>query len=264
MASLAGKTAIVTGAARGLGESAARAVAKAGGKVMVTDVSEERGRAVAEEIGALARFRRLDVSRRADWEAAVAAAETELGPVTVLVNNAVRMQYSSFDDLTEEEFRGVFEVNELGCFLGMKAVRDGMRRAGGGSIVNVSSIAGMHPASGIAYCSTKWAIRGMTKSVAHDLAPENIRVNSVHPGWMRVPSAQGAPLEEVAKLLPLRKVGDPDEIAKLIVFLASDDASLITGGEYLIDSGALLMGTLEFAEIAEANRRRDADVADAS
>jgi 3alpha(or 20beta)-hydroxysteroid dehydrogenase len=258
MNDLTGKTALVSGAARGLGESVARAIVRAGGQVLLTDILEDQGRAVAQKLGERARFRRLDVTQAADWERAVQTAEAELGPVSVLVNNAVRMQYSSFDALTEAEFRGVFEVNELGCFLGMKAVLGAMRRAGGGSIVNVSSIAGMHPASGVAYCSSKWAIRGMTKSVANELAPENIRVNSVHPGWMRVPSAAGAPLDEVAKLLPLRKVGDPDEIAKLIVFLASDDASLITGGEYLIDSGALLMGTLEFGEIAEANRRKAA------
>jgi 3alpha(or 20beta)-hydroxysteroid dehydrogenase len=259
MNSLAGRTALVTGAARGLGESVARAIAAAGANVLVTDVNEDQGRAVAADIGPRTRFQRLDVSRRADWEAAVLAAEAAFGPVTVLVNNAVRMDFAAFDALTEEDFRGVFEVNELGCFLGMKAVVGGMRAAGGGSIVNVSSIAGMHPASGIAYCSTKWAIRGMSKSVARELAPEQIRVNSVHPAWMRVPSAAMAPLDDVARILPLRQVGDPDQVAKLIVFLASDDAAQITGGEYLIDCGALLMGTIEFSEIIEAERRRRSD-----
>ncbi|MFC3174089.1 SDR family NAD(P)-dependent oxidoreductase [Novosphingobium bradum] len=252
MNSLEGKVALVTGAARGLGEHVARAIARAGGKVLVTDIAPE-AEAVARDIGEAALFHRLDVTSAPAWGEAVAAAEAAFGPVTVLVNNAVRMQWSSFDELDEAEFRGVFEVNELGCFLGMKAVAGPMRRAGVGSIVNVSSIAGMHPASGIAYCASKWAIRGMTKSVARELAPENIRVNSVHPGWMDVPSGAGANLDEVARLLPLRRVGDPAEIAKLVVFLASDDASMITGGEYLCDSGAMLLGTLEFQQIARAN-----------
>lgn len=248
MARLDGKVVLVTGAARGLGESIARAAAMQGAQVLLTDILEEQGERVAVEIGASARFFRQDVRKQADWDDAIAAAEQAFGPISVLVNNAVLMQGDGLNDTTEETFRDVFEVNELGCFLGMRSVVPSMRRAGTGSIVNISSIAGMHPASGIAYCSSKWAIRGMTKSAARDLAPEGIRVNSIHPGWMRTPSTEAAPLDHVATLLPMRRIGETPNVAKLVTFLASDEADYITGGEYLIDGGVLLMGTLEIIE----------------
>jgi len=242
MSRLHGKVAIVTGAAQGLGASIARDMIAEGAQVILADVQDEAGEALARELGGSARFVHLDVRDRAGWQAAVSHAEAAFGALSILVNNAVKMEGQSFDDLTEQEFRDVFEVNELGCFLGMKAVIASMTGCGGGSIVNISSIAGMQPASGIAYASSKWAIRGMSKSVAHAVAARNIRVNSVHPGWMRTPSSEVAPLDQVAPLLPLKKIGDTAEVAKLITFLASDDASLITGSEYLIDGGALLMG----------------------
>jgi 3alpha(or 20beta)-hydroxysteroid dehydrogenase len=248
MARLDGKVVLITGAARGLGESVARAAAGEGARVVLTDILEEEGEAVAAEIGASARFIRHDVRRQADWEQTIAAVEAEFGPVSVLVNNAVLMQGDGLLETREDVFRNVFEVNELGCFLGMQTVVPSMRRAGAGSIVNISSIAGMHPASGIAYCSSKWAIRGITKSAARDLAPEGIRVNSVHPGWMRTPSTQAAPLDHVATRLPMRRIGETPNVAKLVTFLASDEADYITGGEYLIDGGVLLMGTLEIIE----------------
>jgi 3alpha(or 20beta)-hydroxysteroid dehydrogenase len=230
---LHGKVAIVTGAAQGLGASIARDMVAEGAQVILADVQDQAGEALARELGRSARFVHLDVRDRAGWQAAVSQAEAAFGAVSILVNNAVKMEGQSFDDLTEQEFREVFEVNELGCFLGMKAVIASMESRGGGSIVNISSIAGMQPASGI---------RGMSKSVAHAVASRNIRVNSVHPGWMRTPSSEVAPLDRVAPLLPLKKIGETAEVAKLITFLASDDASLITGSEYLIDGGALLMG----------------------
>ena len=248
MSRLKGKVAIVTGAAQGLGTSIARDMVAEGGQVMIADVQDQRGEALARELGQNAEFVHLDVRNADSWQAAIVRAEAIFGAVSVLVNNAVKMEGQPFDDLTEQEFRDVFEVNELGCFLGMKAVLPSMERCGGGSIVNISSIAGMQPASGVAYSASKWAIRGMSKSVAHAVAARNIRVNSVHPGWMRTPSSEVAPLDEVAPLLPLKKIGDTAEVAKLITFLASDDASFITGSEYLIDGGAMLMGTQELIQ----------------
>ena len=242
---LNGKTAIVTGASQGLGASIAADIVTEGGTVVICDIQVEQGRAVAKMLGAAASFRHLDVSKSADWAAVVAETETRFGPIDVLVNNAAMIELMSFDDITEAQFRAVFEVNELGCFLGMKAVAPSMRRAGGGSIINISSIAGLHSAGGLAYTASKFAIRGMTKTAAYFLGPDRIRVNSVHPGWMRTPQTEIAPLDWVSTLLPLRRIAEPGEVAKLVSFLASDDAAIITGSEYLVDGGAMLMGTLD-------------------
>jgi 3alpha(or 20beta)-hydroxysteroid dehydrogenase len=129
----------------------------------------------------------------------------------------------------------------------MKAVLPAVRRSGAGSIVNISSTAGMHPSSGAAYGASKWAIRGLTKVVAAELGPEGIRVNSLHPGWMRTPATANEPLEKVAEFLPLRQIADTRDIAKSVIFLLSDDANLITGSEFLIDGGALLLGSVDMA-----------------
>ena len=241
------KVAIVTGAARGLGADVARAIVAAGGKVTITDLREELGRGVADELGDAAIFVRHDVTKAAGWETVIATTESHFGSITSLVNNAVLNDMSRFEDLTEDVFRAIFEVNELGCFLGMKAVIPAMRRARSGSIVNVSSTAGMHPSSGAAYGASKWAIRGMTKVVANELGPEGIRANSLHPGWMRTPATEFEPLDKIAEFLPLRKVGATPDVAKSVVFLLSDDANLITGAEFLVDGGALLLGSVDMA-----------------
>lgn len=249
MSRLEGKVAIVTGAARGLGESIAREIVAEGGKVLVTDVLEEQGQAVAHSLGESAHYRRLDVAKSDQWAAAVAEAEAMFGPVTILISNAVRMDMGRFDDMTEEEFTRVWQVNELGCFLGMKAAVSSMRKAGGGSIVNIGSIASVHASGGVAYAATKFAMRGMSKSVARELAPENIRVNTVLPSWMVGPSTELIDQARVASALPLRRMGDTSKIAKLIAFLASDDAEFITGSDYLVDGGATLMGTFELMDL---------------
>ncbi len=250
MSRLDGKIVIVTGAARGLGADIARAVAGAGGKVTITDLREDMGQSVAQEIGESALFLHHDVTKSADWSAVVEATEQRFGRVTGLVNNAVRNDMSRFEDISEEVFRAVFEVNELGCFLGMKAVLPALRRSGAGSIVNISSTAGMHPSSGAAYGASKWAIRGMSKVVANELGPEGIRVNSLHPGWMRTPATENEPLDKVAAFLPLRQIADTRDIAKSVLFLLSDDSNLMTGTELLIDGGALLLGSVDMARAA--------------
>lgn len=245
---LNGKNAIVTGAARGLGASIAADLAREGARVMLCDVLEEQGQAVARSIGDAAVFRRMDVTKASEWAEAVAAAEAAFGSVDVLVNNAALIEQVPFDDVTEELFRSIFEVNALGTFLGMKAVVPAMRRAGKGSIVNISSTAGIHSSGGLAYTGSKFAITGLTKTAAHMLGPEKIRLNSVHPGWMKTPQTEPVPQEWVASLLPLRTIMDTDEVAKLISFLASDDSSMVTGSEYLIDAGALLMGARDIVD----------------
>jgi 3alpha(or 20beta)-hydroxysteroid dehydrogenase len=239
------KVAIVTGAARGLGASIAEDIVAEGGQVLLCDLLEEQGREVAQRLGPSARFLKMDVTKAAQWATAVQEAETAFGPIEVLVNNAALIELKSFDEITEADFRAVSEVNELGCFLGMKAVVPSMRKVGRGSIVNISSTAGLHSSGGLAYTASKFAIRGITKSAAYHLAPEKIRVNSVHPGWMRTPQTVIAPLDWVSTLLPLRRIAETSEVAKLVSFLASEDAEMITGSEYLIDGGSMLMGTLD-------------------
>lgn len=245
---LKGKNAIVTGAARGLGASIAADLAREGARVMVCDVLEDLGRGVAASIGEAAIFRRTDVTSADEWSAAVAEAEKTFGSVDVLVNNAAMIEQVPFDEVTEELFRSIFEVNALGTFLGIKAVVPAMRRAGSGSIVNISSTAGVHSSGGLAYTGSKFAITGLTKTAAHMLGPEKIRINSVHPGWMRTPQTEVVPLDWVASLLPLRTIMDTREVAKLVSFLASDDSSMITGSEHLIDAGALLMGARDIVD----------------
>jgi len=245
---LDGKSAIVTGSARGLGASIARDLAGEGARVMLCDILEDQGQDVARSIGDAAIFRRLDVTKSGEWADAVAEAESALGSVDVLVNNAALIEQVPFDEVTEELFKAIFEVNALGTFLGMKAVVPAMRRAGGGSIVNISSTAGIHSSGGLAYGGSKFAITGLTKTGAHMLGPEKIRINSVHPGWMRTPQTEVVPLDWVASLLPLRTIMDTAEVAKLVSFLASDDSSMITGSEHLIDAGALLMGARDIVD----------------
>ncbi|OAN65880.1 SDR family NAD(P)-dependent oxidoreductase [Sphingomonas sp. TDK1] len=245
---LEGKAAIVTGAARGLGASIAADLVREGARVMLCDILVEQGQAVAREIGEGAVFRALDVTKADQWAEAVAAAEARFGTVDILVNNAAMIEQVPYDDVTEELFRAIFEVNALGTFLGMKAVVPAMRRAGAGSIVNISSTAGIHSSGGLAYTGSKFAITGLTKTGAHMLGPERIRINSVHPGWMRTPQTEAAPLDWVASLQPLRAVMETREVAKLVSFLASDDASMITGSAYVIDAGALLMGARDIVD----------------
>ena len=239
------KTAIVTGASRGLGTSIAEDIVAEGGRVVICDILKDQGEAIARALGSSAVFKLTDVTQAKDWEAAISLAETVFGPVDILVNNAALIELKTFDEISESDFRAVFEVNELGCFLGMKAVVPSMKRVGAGSIINISSTAGLHSSGGLAYTASKFAIRGMSKAAAWHLGPSKIRVNSVHPGWMRTPQTEAAPLEWVSGLLPLRRITEPGEVAKLVTFLASDDAAMITGSEYLHDGGSLLMGTLD-------------------
>ena len=244
---LAGKRAIVTGAAQGQGAAIARAFVEEGAQVVIADIAEEAGQALAEELCAerpdAAYFRRHDVSDEASWTALVEEANDRFGPVNVLVNNAGILRFGEVEKMEADEFELLFRVNQLGCFLGMKSVVRTMRKNGGGSIVNASSIEGL---AGMAFCTayaaTKFAIRGMTKSAAMELGPKGIRVNSVHPGMIDTPMTRvhggDAAMEFGASKVALKRVGVPADIAPAYVYLASDESSFVTGAELAVDGGA--------------------------
>lgn len=245
MGKLDGKVAIITGAAQGMGESHARRFVAEGAKVVLTDVNTERGQLIAKELGDNALFLRHDVTSLADWQDVLRQAESTYGTVTVLVNNAgILGPIGETSELDEAEYLKVCAVNQHSQFYGMKTVIPSMKQAGGGSIVNISSIAGIVSIVGspnLAYVGSKFASRGMTKHVAVEHGPDNIRVNSVHPGYIKTPMMVAATDEDgggIGEQVPLRRMADPDEVSSLVLFLASDDSSYISGMEHVID-GAL-------------------------
>jgi 3alpha(or 20beta)-hydroxysteroid dehydrogenase len=250
MGRLDGKVALISGAARGMGEAEARLFAAEGAKVAVCDVLDAEGKAVAGEIGPGALYQHLDVTREDDWAAAVAATTHAFGKLDVLVNNAGIAESAPLAEMTLESYRRVTEVNQTGVFLGMKAVIEPMTAAGGGSILNVSSIDGLIGMNNLmGYVASKWAVRGMTKAAAMELAPRRIRVNSIHPGFiltgMGVPD--GADPSQVhalldaytARMAPLGRSGTPEDIARLALFLASDESAYSTGSEFVADGGLI-------------------------
>ena len=243
MARVDGKVALISGAARGQGEADARLLAAEGAKVVIGDVLDEQGAAVATGIGDAARYHHLDVRRADDWQRVVAFAVNTFGRLDVLVNNAGIIKVGSIVELTVEDYLEVFEVNQLGCFLGMKAAIPAMRVAGGGSIINISSVGGLRgrPMTA-AYAATKFAIRGMTKCAALEVGHDGIRVNSVHPGSIDTDMTRGAEFADIDKqayhaALPIPRVGTPDDVAQVVLFLASDDSRYCTGAEFVVDGG---------------------------
>jgi len=244
MGRLDGKVAIVTGAAQGMGEAHARRFVAEGACVIMTDVNDELGEKIAAELGDNARFIKADVTSLADWRRVVTEAEATFGPVTVLVNNAgIIGPIAETVELDEEAYHQVCAVNQHSQFYGMKCVIPSMQRAGGGSIINVSSVAGLVSIVGspnLAYVGSKFASRGMTKHVAVQYGKDNIRANSVHPGYIKTPMMAAATDEEgggIASQIPLGRMADPDEVAQLMVFLASDESSYISGTEQVVDAG---------------------------
>lgn len=239
---LDGKVAVITGAGRGQGAVEARLFVAAGARVVLGDVRTQEGRALAAELGDAAVFVPHDVTDAGGWRTVTEAATASFGRLDILVNNAALWHTAPVDEETEEGFARLLRVNLLGSFLGIKAVVPALREAGGGSIVNISSTAGLRGIAGhAAYGASKFGLRGLTRSAALDLAPDRIRVNSVHPGVIDTPmvaSALGpAPGDQERPRVPLRRVGQPDEVARLVRFLAGDASSYITGAEFAVDGG---------------------------
>ncbi|MFF4581384.1 SDR family NAD(P)-dependent oxidoreductase [Streptomyces sp. NPDC001389] len=261
MGKLDGRVVVITGAARGQGEQEARLFAAEGARVVLGDVLDEQGAAVAEEIaeetaeewgGDRVRYVRLDVSREEDWAAAVAVAKEAFGRVDGLVNNAGILRFNELTSTPLEEFRQVVQVNQVGAFLGIKAIAPEIEAAGGGTIVNTSSYTGLTGMAYVgAYAATKAAILGLTRVAALELAAKNIRVNAMCPGAVDTPMANPGLLDPAGltdearesmadlyrRVVPLGRVGRPEEIARLALFLTSEDSSYITGQPFVIDGG---------------------------
>jgi 3alpha(or 20beta)-hydroxysteroid dehydrogenase len=232
------KVAIITGGAQGMGAADARMLVAEGAKVVIADILDEPGQTLADELGDAARYVHLDVSDEEQWQAAVEAAVTAFGKVNVLVNNAGIVEVAPLKSLDVDKWNRVLAVNLTGAMLGIKAVLGPMKDAGGGSIINVSSIEGMRGASRVhSYVASKWGLRGLTKSAALELASDNIRVNSLHPGFIRTPMTEHFPDDMVGT--PLGRPGKPEEVATFVVFLASDESSFSTGSEFVVDGGLI-------------------------
>jgi len=243
---LTGKVAIITGAARGMGASHARVFVREGAKVVLTDLNVESGEALARELGESALFVAHDVTRPESWDTVITKTLEAFGHIDILVNNAgILGPMAATADLTEEGYELVCNINQHSVFYGMKAVLPAMVKSGRGSIVNISSIAGMAANYGfpsLAYVASKFAVRGMTKATAMEYGKYNIRVNSVHPGFIQTPMMVEATDEvggEALAQIPLGRIADPVEVSNLVLFLASDESSYITGAEHLVDAGML-------------------------
>ena len=243
MARFQDKVILISGGARGQGAAEARLLVAEGAKVVIGDVLDAEGRRLADELGSAAVFLHQDVTEAADWNKAVDAAQA-FGGLHGMVNNAGIYIPRTLMETDAALFERHMRINQLGSFLGMQAVVETMERSGGGSIVNISSVAGLRGSPGaIAYSATKWALRGMTKAAAIDLAPRGIRVNSVHPGPIdtemlnvRTPEQTQRRVQQV----PMKRMGTAEEVAKLVLFLLSEDSSYITGAEVSIDGGVSL------------------------
>jgi 3alpha(or 20beta)-hydroxysteroid dehydrogenase len=243
MGRLDGKVAIVTGGAQGQGAAICRGFVAEGACVVIADIADEPGELLAKELGDAAQFQPLDVTNEDDWTATVEAAGASYGPPTVLVNNAGILMFEELTKTTLDAYDKLIRINQYGTFLGMRSVVTTMEEAGGGSIVNTSSIEGLGGMPFlVAYTASKFAIRGMTKAAAMELGPKGIRVNSVHPGMIdtgmtRIHGGDAA-MEWGGSRVALKRVGLPEDVVGMYLFLASDESSYCTGGEFVVDGGA--------------------------
>ena len=244
MSRLKNKVAIVTGGASGMGASHVRLFAKEGAKVVLTDINEEAGEALATELGADVHFVKQDVTSEADWNKVIAETESKFGPANVLVNNAGISKSIPLLEMTEEQYRQIVDINQVSVFLGIKAVTPSMQKAGAGSIVNISSLNGI-VGGAIGYTDSKFAVRGITKAAALQLAGDSIRVNSVHPGVIETPMVSegdaAEQIKEVVKQIPSQRMAQPEEVSNMVLFLASDESSYSTGSEFIIDGDLTAM-----------------------
>ncbi|MEM6386409.1 MAG: glucose 1-dehydrogenase [Pseudomonadota bacterium] len=235
---LDGKVALITGGARGMGAAEAKLFADAGATVIITDIDEEEGQGVATEIGTACQFLKQNVSLQADWHHVVETILSHHGQIDVLVNNAGIFRVMGIEDTSLDDWNQLVAINQTGTFLGIRSVVPTMKAQRSGSIINLSSIAGLQGTRRApAYAATKWAVRGLTKSAAAEFAPFGIRVNSVHPGLIdtRMMDELSESSEELNARVPLGRQGTVDDVAKTVLFLASDDASYCSGHEYVVD-----------------------------
>ena len=233
-----GKVALISGGARGMGASHARLLVSEGAKVVVGDILDDEGKALADAIGEAARYVHLDVTQPDHWKAAVSTAVDEFGKLNVLVNNAGIVNGGSLRKFELAQWQQILDVNLTGTFLGMQSAIGPMKAAGGGSIINVSSIEGLRGTPWVhGYVASKWGVRGLTKSAAMEVAGQNIRVNSIHPGLIRTPMTENIPEDMMP--IPLGRAADPMEVSTFVLFLASDESSYATGTEFVIDGGVV-------------------------
>jgi 3alpha(or 20beta)-hydroxysteroid dehydrogenase len=236
MGRLDGKVALISGGARGIGAAIARRFLDEGASVVVGDVLDDDGAHLLAQLGDGARYVHLDVTRPADWDAAVNEAVTSFGSLSVLVNNAGIVNFGRIDDYLHEEWTRIIEVNLTGVFNGIKAASPDLAKTGTASIINVSSIAGLRGYENLAgYTASKFGVRGLTKAAALDLGRDGIRVNSVHPGVIQTPMTEGMTFD--TGHVPLHRIGQPTEVADLAVYLAGEESSFVTGAEFVIDGG---------------------------
>ena len=244
MTKLLDKVAIVTGGARGMGESHVRRFVEEGAKVVFTDINEEVGEQLSAELGDNALFVKHDVTDEAGWQEVVEKTESAFGPVNVLVNNAGISMSKSIADMSVEEYKKIIDINQVSVFIGIKAVLPSMQKAEGGSIVNISSMNGI-VGGAVGYTDSKFAVRGLTKAAALQVGHLGIRVNSVHPGVIETPMVtEGDAVEQIkefAKHIPMRRMAQSEEVTNMVLFLASEESSYSTGSEFIIDGGLTAM-----------------------
>ena len=243
---LEGKIALITGSARGQGEAEARRFVAEGAKVAITDLRDVLGEQLAADLGPDTFYQQLDVTREDDWDAAVAATVERFGKLDILVNNAGIGAFGTLEGLDLKTHHEMIDINLHGVYLGMRAAKAALVATGNGAIVNISSIDGIVGVLGMtSYSGSKFAVTGMTRSAAIELGPLGVRVNSIHPGVINSPMVQEAPpetrgrLDRLMDMQPIKRMGEPHEIASLALFLASDEASYITGAQFVIDGGHL-------------------------
>ncbi|MBL4868959.1 MAG: glucose 1-dehydrogenase [Pseudomonadales bacterium] len=251
MGKLEGKVAIVTGGARGQGAAEAELFIKQGAKVVITDVLEKEGKELAAKLGKDVLFLQQDVTEEESWVSVVKMTEEHFGKVDILINNAGIIRMAPLAMTSLDDYMAVINVNQVGVFLGMKSVVAAMTKAGGGSIVNISSIDGLTGMSmATAYVASKFAVRGMTKVAALELGQFGIRVNSIHPGgvatpMLEIPGLEIDPENNMFNNVPLGRIGQPEDIANLASYLASDESSYSTGSEFVVDGGMTCGFSLE-------------------